>query len=238
MKLNTSHQFAKKALFGIGAAACALSLAGCGGSRTSSEGNTFVRVVNELPNGGSATINGPGILFSNVGSFGGFSSYTFETSGSSIFSFSLTAQPTITYPNQTVNLVGGDFYTAILVGRSDITSTSDPRYPKLVFLTDDRTVPAVNDVRIRTINSAPDQPSVDVYINGQKITMGEAYGTGSTYANYPSGSVTVSFDSPGTTTVLATQVIPVSTPGLFSIILTEPTVGTTDTYAIQTLQDG
>lgn len=185
------------------------------------------------------------------------SRYLFLESGGSSFQASTTmALPQITYPigyngNTTVttgptplpittlNLVDGGSYTALLVGRPDVPaplpdlSDLDPRYLKVVVLTDNQVAPTAGHATVRAMSAVadPSRPALDIYVSGQgtasPIFTNVPFATQAAVAtadqSLVAGTVTVSANIAGTATVILPPTTVTLPAGKETLVITEPT---------------
>jgi hypothetical protein len=217
-------------------------LAGCGGTGGSSS-LALIRAINTSPNGGTATVdvNGGPVGVSGSGqAFKQASEYDLINSGSPQFSFTLSSQSGTSYPTLNPSLATDVYYSAILFGRADVTSSSDARYPQIKVVADDRTVPPSGQARLRIIHAAPDAGNVDVLEttpSSQTLAGGVVYTTVGAYSNFAAGSITVQVNAAGTGTVLApAQIVTLAAGHLYSLFVLEPTV-VPPTYSVGLLDD-
>jgi hypothetical protein len=223
---------------GFAAAALIITLAGCSSSSGLSSGADLIRTVDAIPNGGDATIDVNSGTVEGDQTFFTASPYLYINPGPSIFSFVLSTNPAIVYPTVDSTLVGNSHYTAVLTGRADISTATDPRYPQVLVLQDDQTVPPGGNERVRFINTAPDAGAVDVLVNGTALFSGVTYPAATAYVNVPSGTISVSIRQTGTTNIIvpATQVR-VPAGGALSLFGTETAVSPTVTYGVSSVTD-
>ena len=222
-------------------------LAGCSGS--SINGNTArLRALNAIPNGGQATV------FVNNGSTNGTQGflqatpYLFLNTGASTFAFSLTiAASGVTSPTYTITLDRGVPYTALLLGRSDLTTA--PSDPRLLVTTDDATSLPSGSAGLRLLHAAPDAGPVDVLVNGTVVASNVPYlglqyqnlKTGLVqlgYISVPSGNSRVSLNAAGTSRQIVAPITVNLTSGRsYSIVADEPTIPPGATYSLTSFQD-
>ena len=215
---------------GVGIA-CLLS--GCGGS-TNSSSFANLKSYDAVPNGGTATVSASGASTASLTAFT-TSAYVNASAGLESASFTLTGPPAITSPTYPVSLNSGVFYTAIVLGRADVSS-SDSRYPKLVIAGDDQTTPQSADCRIRVVQAAPDAGTVDVLVNGIDTSANTAYSTVTSYSELAAGSETVEVRTSGTSTFIVPSTVFTTLAGhRYTLYVTEPT--TSPTYSFQVVQD-
>ena len=223
------------ALPALGAAAL---LAGCGGGGDTGNSAVQVRAINASSNGGTATVSVSGNSVGGGQNYFGVSSYQSAGSGALPVSFSLSSSSSISYPAVTQTFSPGSFYSAIVVGRSDITSSTDPRYPSVIVTTDTFNVPSSNQASLRIIHAAPDAGSVDVLVNGTQAAVGDVYKGVGSYISEPSGSVTIQVNQTGTSTALVpSQTISLTAGHVYTIYVVEPTISATPAYGIQETDD-
>jgi hypothetical protein len=169
----------------------AAAITGCSGSSSSSS-SAHVRALNEIENGGSATV------FINSGSANGSqnfeqsSDYLFLNGGASTFTFTLANFTSNAYPTVSHNLSSGQHYTAVTFGRADVGAT-DPRYPGLLVLDDNNSTITSGTSLVRIVNAAPDAGLLSVNSGSLILVSNVALGTNSGYVSLPSGSTTLSF---------------------------------------------
>jgi hypothetical protein len=220
----------------VAVSAAAVLLSGCGGS--SSDDTVRVRSVNAIPNGGAVTIDINGSAYAGNQDFFQSSSYLYVGSGNASFTLALSALPGTAFPATAQAIVNNDYYTAIALGRSDVTSAADPRYPKVEVIADDRTAPPAGDARIRVIQAAPDAPNIDVLIDGQVVASNIPYQTAGAYFNVASGSHSIQVNQAGTgTPIVSAKTQMLSAGQLYSLFTVESTITPSVTYAEQLLDD-
>ncbi len=250
----------------------AASLAGCGGVSGGSTDAARVRAIDAAVNAGTANV-----LVNGASANGDQQALTqTETSPylyisgdrQSSFSFntSVTAPSDVLVPTTpNLTLRNGQFYSAFLIGRVDVSpaktapgtkSVNDPRFLQVVVTNDAHDAPANGSALVRVVDAAPDGGAVDVAVNGQTLagygglTFQEPTGDflPAPYVNVPAGTLSVQANHAGTTTSLFPPVsVPVSAGKTYTLILTQPTVGTTataaggtttaPTFGLQTIQD-
>ena len=228
-----------RTLFGLSAVCGAALLAGCGGSGGGSNGSgAEIRAVDTLSNGGSATISVGGNSIANGQSYFSASAYQSVSNGSALLTFSLSSNHNTPFPSVTQTLSLSGFYSAILVGRSDVTAATDPRYPTLLVTSDSISTPATGQASLRVVNTAPDAGSVDVLVNGAVLTAGTAYKGVTSYVTAPTGTLSVQVNAAGTTTPLTgVQTLNLTAGHVYTIFVVEPTVTPTPVYGLQEADD-
>lgn len=213
------------------------ALAGCGGG-SGSGSPVYMRAINACPNGGQMTLQVNGSATNGSQGFFLASPYLYVGDGSTNVSFALSANSGTSYQTINQSLTDGGYYSSIVFGRADVTSTSDPRYPKVQLATDDRTVPPTGDARLRIVHAAPDASNVDVLIDGQVVASNVAYGKIGSYLNVTAGNRTVQINQAGTSTALVTaQQVTLTAGQIYSLFAVEPTVTPSPVYGIQLLSD-
>ena len=203
------------AMAGLGGALAALS-AGCGSSSNSATAHVRVRAFS--PNAGTAGVlvggeAGQGAVGGDL-NFGEGSAYQYIGEGVAYFYFSTTASVPAnitTPPRQTLQLNNGSYYSAYLIGRSDVLGVADPRFLQTV-VTGDRGAagnyssgtpysdPPSGQANVRVLNAAPDAGftaprtagAVDVLVNGRVAFAGVAY------PKLPTGTNSVTAAPPAT----------------------------------------
>lgn len=228
-----------RALAGLGLLGGAALLAGCGGSGSSNSASPQVRAVNALSNGGNATIFVNGTTVSGSQSYFSASGYQSLGNAASSVTFTLSGVSSGTsFPPVTANLLIGNYYSAILVGRADITAPVDPRYPSVIVTADTLTTPSSSQAELQIVQAAPDAGGVDILVNGTTVASGAAYKSVSSYFGEPSGNVTVQVSQTGSNTVLVTpQTLSLSSGHVYTIYVVEPTITPTPGYGIQDTDD-
>jgi hypothetical protein len=234
-------------------------VAGCGGVGNTSSAR--LRAVDAATDAGTADI-----LVNSSASFGDqtyfavSSSYFFIATGSSSFT-SLTSvtsnnSNTITARTASYTLNSGQFYTAYLVGRGDVTVTTDPRDLEVLVTDDTKPTISAGQAAIRVIDAAPDAGGVDVLVNGaapdasfNNLTFQTAADNVfvGKYVSVAAGSLSVKVNATGTSTaIVPATTITVTAGKAYTILVTEPTGGTAllgtvggtqPTYALQTTSE-
>lgn len=217
----------------------AVVLAGCSGSSNSNaSSNSRIRGVDMVGNGGSATIFVNAGALNQALNFEQTSRYLYLKGGSSTVTFTLSNTPNTAYGQITSTLNSGDAYSAIVIGRDDVP-TVDSRRPQVIVSLDDQTAPPAGDARVRIIHAAPDLDAVDVSLNGTLIGTSVAYTHPAAYVDVVAGSDTFTFLAAGTSTPVAKSVTyNLSSGGIYSVYLTEPTVSPALTYGTFLTNDG
>ena len=223
------------------AALCGTALlAGCGGGGSSNNigSSPQIRAVNAISNGGSGTISVNNSVVSGSQGYFGASSYQSLGSPASLVTYSLSAASGITYPSVTANFSVGNFYSVILVGRADITTASDPRYPSVIITSDTFTTLSSGQAALRIVQAAPDAGAVDVLVNNVAAASGAAYKSVSGDIGEGSGNLTVQVNQAGTNTILVSpQTISVTGGHVYTVYVVEPTVTPTPLYGLQQTDD-
>jgi len=220
--------------------ACVLS--GCGGANSNTY--AYLKGVNVVPNGGTATITATGATLSSLAFLSApvttAPTYNNATAGMETANFTLSGEPAATYPTYSTSVNSGEFYTAIVLGRADVAA-SDSRYPKLEIAGDDQTSPASADCRYRVVQAAPDAPgSVEVTVTYGSTTYPSSplpYGTISTYSELPAGNASVTATVNGSTVLVPATTISTVAGARYTIYVTEATVSPVPTYTIQVAED-
>lgn len=252
-------------LIAVGAAA----LAGCSGVGVGGTDSVRVRVVDAATNAGTVNMlvnnsSGYGDLVNPpTTEIGNVSPYLYAGTGKSTFSYTSTAVPATLAPNTTTNgtvattspaiknsalLASGKFYSAFLVGRSDVAVT-DPKFLHVLITDDARTTPA-DGASLRIINAAPDAGAIDVLVNGSSpnaafsnlaYQIAQDAFLSAPYVTVPAGTLTVKVNAAGTQNALsaATSTSVTTTAGrAYTLVVTEPAASTTQpTYALQLVPD-
>ena len=226
-------------------AACLTSLTGCGGS--SSSNTAHIRSVDAATNAGTANIvinGGSSTADQTYFSVGGYEYIQGGKSSSFTFTTSVSLINNAILPSNSYNLSDGTYYSAYLIGRSDVpvastsdtTIVTDPRFLQVIVASDSHDTPS-GQVSVRVVHAAPDAGNVDVYINGIKTLTSVPYATISSFSNVASGTVTVQVNKTGTSTALIGPKTFSSVPSghALTLLATEPS--TTPTYDIQSILD-
>ena len=223
------------ALTAVGGAAL---LSGCGSSGTTNNGSgALIRAIDTSANGGTTAVF---VNSSQVGtqSYFGGTSYQNEAAGLDSATFSLSATSGTTYPVLTQSFLAGEYYSLILVGRSDVTSPADPRYPTLIATQDTFTTASTSQAAVRVVGAAPDLGPVDVLVNGSVVAGGAAYKSVSSLVTAPSGGVSVQVNTAGTTAaVVPAQTINLTAGHVYTFYVVEPVVSATPGYGLQETDD-
>ena len=213
-------------------------LTGCGGGGGSTDNGALIRAVDASTNGGQANVYLNGSNYFGSQNFFGNSFYLNLNSGSDPFTFTLGAESGANYLGVSQTLSSGSYYSVIVLGRADITSAADPRYPRLKVVNDDPTAPPSGQTRVRVILAAPDAPGVDVLIDGQVAVANASYGSVGSYLDLAGGSHSVQINQAGTSTVLVpAQTISPATGLVYSLYVLETAVAPTPTYTVELLGD-
>jgi hypothetical protein len=196
-----------------------------------------IRAVDASPNGGTAT------LFINEGTASGTqtffqaSPYLFIGSGAAGFQFTLTGSTNGAFTASNQTIASGGVYSAVIIGRADVTDEIDARFPRLVFLQDDTGAVPGGSALVRVFNAAPDSPNVDFLEGGAVKAPDISYAHNSGYVALPAGSDSVQINQTGTNTVLAgPQNISLAAGKHYTVYFVEPNVAG-PTFAIQLLND-
>ena len=233
-------QLKRASLFAFGAPLAVVGLVvlgGCGGG--GGDNDSRARFVNGIY-GTTSTLSVNGTAFNLNGTTATtFSTATFYTpipTAADTFSLSVTSFPSIT-PSVSETPASSTRYTMFAFGRTDV-STTDPRYPVLNWVTDDRTVPGTGNTRLRVINGAPDLGAIDVYRNGSKFVSSLGYDALQGYAEFGGGNYTLTVTPAGSTTPATTTSVPLSTGDLYTLVVLEanPT-SATPTYTTLVIND-
>jgi len=225
-------------------AACLFPLTGCGGSSSSS--TAHVRSVDAATNAGTANILINGGSTAGDQTYFSVSPYQFIQGGkTSTFTFttsvSLPSNPTL--PSNSYNIPDGDYFTAYLIGRSDVpvanktdtTVVTDPRFLQVIAASDSHSTPS-GQVSVRVVHGAADAGNVDVYVNGTLTFPNVAYATISSFTNVAPGTVTVQVNPVGSNTALIGPTnVTIQSGQAMTVVATE--TSTTPTYALQTVQN-
>lgn len=219
------------------AAVLALTIAGCGSSNSSNI--VDVRTVDDVSNGGSATVE------VNNGSVSGSQTYFTITPYHYLqpASCAITLQLSVialTYPTTYANLSGGNYYTVYAIGNATITDPTATGYPSTILLQDDTSGASGGSVKLRFIQAAPDAGSASLSIDGAAVGSTMAYGAQTPYATYSGSSVSIavtgtngSASSPST---LVSKTLNLSAGHSYTLLMDEPTMGS-GSYAIEVVED-
>lgn len=229
----------RAALLALSAAGGAALLSGCGGGGGSSNNGSGaqIRAIDTSANGGTTAVF---VNSSQIGSQGyfGATSYQNETAGLDSVTFSLGAASGTTYPPSPQTFLAGNYYSLILVGRADVTSPADPRYPAVLALQDTFTTASTSQASVRVVGAAPDSGPVDVLINGAVVAGGAAYKSVSALVTAPSGAVSVQVNTGGTTAaVVPATTISLTAGHVYTFYVVEPVASATPSYGLQETDD-
>ncbi len=253
-------------------AALATGLAGCGGVSGGNTSAARVRAINAAVNAGTANI-----LVNGASANGDQQAFTpsavspyLYISGDrpSSFSYNTSVVPPTdvlppTIPNLTLS--NGQFYSVFLIGRVDVSpakaapgvkTSNDPRFLQVVVTKDSHDAPAGGSALVRVVDAAPDGGAVDVFVNGKALASYSrlAFQEPTTdflsapYVNVPAGTLSVQVNQTGTAAPLFAPVsVPVSAGKTYTLLFTQPTVGTSatttggtttaPTFGLQTIED-
>ena len=213
-------------------------VSGCGGGGSGNSNNAQIRTIDASANGGTATISVNGTQLSNKQGYFGVTSYQGQAAGPASVTFSLNASSSTTYPPLTQNFLANDYYSLILVGRSDVTAPTDPRYPAIIAIQEAFNASYTSEAAVRLVYAAPDAGPVDVLMNGSVVASGAAYKSVSGLFSQSSGNVTIQVNQSGTGTVLVpSQTLTLSAGQVYTLFVVEPTVSATPGYSIQEIDD-
>ncbi len=190
MHLRQRRGGAALALLGTAAMLGAVLSAGCGSTSTTQTAR--VRVVNLATNAATADVLVNGGAEGGDLTIGEPTAYEYIGQGVSTFGFTTTATlPTafVQPPSSTLQLNNGSFYTAYLIGRSDVPSVAgrpSPRFLQTVVTGDKGAAaaytagtaylaPPSGQANVRILNGAPDAGPVDVLVNGKPAFTAVAY---------------------------------------------------------------
>lgn len=180
------------ALFGL--------LAGCGGSNDNGFTTSSLRVIHASPNTGAidAFINGSKQI-SNL-PYSGASGYSTLESGTYHVRIFPTGQTTGMIFDTNVLLNSNTAHTFMLVGQSGSVGA--------LLLTDDNSLPALGNARIRFVHASPDTSNVDLRAGGGVTTLfsNVAYRASSAYREVTGGTYDLTVTGAGQPAlVLASQ---------------------------------
>ena len=225
-------------LTALASTAClTFATAGCSSSSSLAGNSDLIRTVDAVPDGGSTTVDiNAGTVEGNQ-TFFSASPYLFVNPGPSDFTFTLSSNASAIYPSNSTTLIGNAHYTAVLVGIASATLQSDPRYPQVIVLEDDQTLPPSGNERVRVVNAAPDAGAIDVTIAGSSFVTNLAYPTASPYLNVPAGPATVIVKQDSTGNTISTQQINIASGGATTLYETEPSTPPAATYQAQSVVD-
>ena len=214
------------------------ALAGCGGGSGTTGSGALIRAVDASTNGGSATVYVNGTNYTGSQNFFSNTFYLNLPTGNDSFTFTLGARSGATYPGVTSSASSGSYYSAIVLGRSDVTTNTDPRFPRMIVVNDSPTAPPVGQTRVRVIQAAPDAPNVDVLIDGQVAVSDVAYTAVGSYLDLAGGNHTIQINQTGTSTVLmAPQTVAPAAGLVYSLYVLEGAVTPTPTYIVELIGD-
>ena len=227
------------ALLSLGGFCGTVLLAGCGGSGTgSSSGSSHIRSVNAVSNGGSGTLSVNGTSVAGGQNYFTSSSYQSLGNALSTVTFGLSASPSTVYPPVPDSFLAGSYYSLILVGRADITTATDPRYPSLIVTSDTFTTLSGSEAGLRVIHAAPDAGTINVLVNSALAVSGAAFKSVSGYIGEPSGNVTIQATQASTNAALGSpQTVTLTGGQVYTVYVVEPTVSPAPTYGLQETDD-
>lgn len=216
-------------------AAAVLPLTGCGSSSTPTV-SSVVRFVNAVPNGGTASFFAGGTFAGNEQFFGQTSYQTVLTTEPAV-SFTLAANPGIAYTSAKPNFVAGDFYTAIAMGRADVTTTTDTRYPQIQIVQDNLSMPPAGDITLRIFQVAPDLTNASVTVNGTTEANALGYPSLVTSVNITAADLTIQAIDATSQNALtpAVQFTGITSGHRYTAFVIE--TATTPTYSIALIDD-
>ncbi len=228
--------------FVAASALCGITLlAGCGGGGSNngtSNSTARIRAVNAVANSGLGTISVGGAPVGSGQNYFSASTYQALGNGAAPITFSLSANPGTAYPASTQTFAVGSYYSLILVGRSDITSVSDPRYPTVLFTPDSFPAAQTSGVNIRVVQAAPDAGSVDVLLSGSVAAGGTAYKSVTSYLSTSTSLVPIQINQSGTNTVLVpSQTLSLLAGHVYTVYVLESTVLPSPVYSILATDD-
>ncbi len=203
MQFSRRRGSAALILLGLGGVLAALS-AGCGSSSTSP--TAHIRGADFAVNGGTSGVIANNTAVGGDLTYAQVSPYSFVADGLSTFFFATTTSPPTTTvsgatvsvvvpPNVQFQLNNGSYYTAYLIGRSDVKPLSalrpDPRFLQTVvtgskgaaanYQAQTGAAPSVyaeppaGQANVRILNAAPDAGPVDIVISGKTVFPAVAY---------------------------------------------------------------
>lgn len=213
-----------------------VSISGCGGS--SSNSGTKARFVNAIySSAATLTYSGGTIALNNnpLLQYGSATYYIPIPSATDVFTLTLQSFPTYsTSLSESINANG--YYSFTACGRTDVAAT-DPRYPEMIFVGDDRTLPGTGNTRLRVINAACDSGNVDVFRNSNTVVLAQTYGTGSSYQEFGGGNYTITVNTAGTSKQLVSTSVTLNTGQLYTLTLIENPTTTPPTYSALVTND-
>ncbi len=252
MRRFSSSALALAALLAVPAA-----LTGCGGVNGSSPA-ARIRVADAATNAATADV-----IVNSASAYGdlqngGVSPYLYIGVSSSSFTYTTTTPlPTNSIPLTTnnVTLADGQFYTAFLIGRPDVSPPGgigvNPLFARVVVANDSKPALASGQAAVRVVSAAPDIGTVVVSGIGA-APLSVSYLTVTAYQAVTAGTLSVSAANPACTAsvgcgaggvfVPATPVT-VQAGQAYTLIVTEPTAPTGTpvtgayTYKLLTLND-
>lgn len=250
----------------------AAGLAGCGGVSGGNTSAARVRAVNAAVNAGTANIlvngasaNGDQQALTQTS----VSPYLYISGDrQSSFSYNTSVVPPSDVQPPTIpslTLSNGQFYSVFLIGRVDVSpaktapgvkTSNDPRFLQVVVTKDGHDAPTGGSALVRVVDAAPDGGAVDVTVGGKalagysSLTFQEPTKDflAAPYVSVPAGTLSVQISQAGATTPLFAPVsVPVSAGKVYTLIFTEPTIGTAatttggtttaPTFGLQTIED-
>ncbi|HEX5323181.1 MAG TPA: DUF4397 domain-containing protein [Capsulimonadaceae bacterium] len=215
---------------------CLSALTGCS-SNSPNSNVAEIRAVDACSNGGTATIIINEGTAAGQQTFFQASPYLFLQGGAAGFQFTLTGPPAGTFAAPNEVIAAGGVYSAVMIGRADVTDEIDARFPKLVFLQDNTGRIAGGSAGLRVLNAAPDSPNVDLVVDGAVVASNTSYAHNSGYVSVPPGGRSVQVNQAGTSTVLAgPQNISLAVGKHYTIYFVEPDVST-PTFGLRLLGD-
>ena len=213
-------------------------LSGCGGGGGGNSTNAQIRAIDVSANGGTTSVSVNGSQIGGNQGYSGVTSYQGFGGGPASVTFSLSANSGTTYPALSQNFLVSNYYSLVLMGRSDVTTPTDPRYPTVIAIQDVFSSPATSQAAVRLVYAAPDAGPVDVLMNGAVVASGAAYKSVSALFSQTSGNVTIQVNQTGTGTVLVpSQTLGLSSGQVYTLFVVEPVVSATPGYSIQQIDN-
>ncbi len=225
------------ALSALAALGGMMLLSGCGGGSNNTT-NAQIRAIDVSANGGTTSVYVNGTQIGGSQGYSNVTGYQSFGGGPASVTFSMSADSGTSYPAVSQNFLVSNYYSLVLVGRSDVTSPTDPRYPTVIAIQDAFNTSYTSQAAVRLVYAAPDAGPVDVLINGIVVATGATYKGVSSLFSQPSGNVTIQVNQTGTGTVLVpSQTLGLSSGQVYTLFVVEPTVSATPAYSIQQIDD-
>jgi len=224
----------------VAAGAAALLVAGCSGNNSSSSsGIVNVRTIDDVSNGGNATIEVNNGSVAGSQTYFSISSYHYLQPTNATITLQLSSN-TLTYPTTYKQLSGGGYYSVYGIGNIGVTDSSIQGYPEAIALQDDTSGASPGKVLVRFLAAAPDAGLATLTINGTQIASGIAFGNVTGYASFsgatPMVAVTGTSNGGSTAVSLVSKSISLTAGHSYTFLMDEPTIGS-GSYSIEVVQD-